>query len=178
MIGKGHQYKGNRVSPSQFLMMVILRRGPMYGYEVLKAMREDFKGVWEPQTGAIYPALKRLSEHGLVKTEAKDDKEYYSLTDEGAEWISGKLALMSREALFMLRYFEVINAASIEERERRGIKEDIEGEMPLRLRFMMGEEMDPKERLEHLRQVRTMMSRGLAEMEKTIARLEKEQKEG
>ena len=35
-------------------MLVILRKGPMYGYEVLKVLREEFQGFWEPQTGAMY----------------------------------------------------------------------------------------------------------------------------
>jgi len=43
MMGRGHEYKGNRVSISQFMMMVMLRKGPMYGYELLKALRKAFE---------------------------------------------------------------------------------------------------------------------------------------
>jgi len=53
-------YKGNRISPSQLIMLVKLADRPMYGYELLKALREDYQGVWDPQTGAVYPALRRL----------------------------------------------------------------------------------------------------------------------
>ena len=74
MIGRHYMYKGNRISPPQFLMLVMLRKGPMYGYEVLKVLREEFQGFWEPQTGAIYPALKRLEE-GHRKHQAAGTKK-------------------------------------------------------------------------------------------------------
>src|SRR5665647_1309912 len=101
MIGRHYAYKGNRISPPQFLMLVILRKSPMYGYEVLKVLREEFQGFWEPQTGAIYPALKRLEEQKLILSDVKDGKEYYSLTAEGKEWMVENLKSISQEAQFM-----------------------------------------------------------------------------
>ncbi len=51
MMGKPHMYKGNRISPSQLIMLIKLADRPMYGYELLKALREDYQGLWDPQTG-------------------------------------------------------------------------------------------------------------------------------
>lgn len=114
MFGKGQCYEGNHISLSQFMMLVILRRKPMYGYEIIKNLRAEFKGLWVPQTGSIYPALKRLNEHGMISSEFRDDKEYYSLTKEGSAWVQERLNSMSIEILFMARYFDLINKAAID----------------------------------------------------------------
>ena len=177
MFGKGHCYAGNRISPSQFLMLVMLRGGPMYGYEILKVLREEFKGLWEPQTGSIYPALKRLNEHGLVRTEVRDDKEYYALTEEGSSWVQEHLDTMSIEFLFMARYFEFINQAAMESSGRKEEARDPSHGLPPRLRFMMGEEMGAKERQAHLRHVRKMLGKSLEEIDNEIARLDDATKE-
>lgn len=177
MFGKGHYYAGNRISPSQFMMLVILRRGPMYGYEILKILRVEFKGLWVPQTGSIYPALKRLSEHGTIRTEFRDDKEYYSLTEEGDSWVRNRLDSMSNEIFFMARYFDLINRAAIDANGQKERALDSSHDLPIGLRFMMGEEMAPMERLEHLRDVRKMLCKSLENIEIGIAELEKATKE-
>ncbi|MCZ6647650.1 MAG: PadR family transcriptional regulator [Thaumarchaeota archaeon] len=76
---------GVRVGPIQFMILLQLKREPMYGYEIVKTLRNQFDGVWEPKTGTVYPALRTLEHRGLVKTELRDDREYYSLTEEGEE---------------------------------------------------------------------------------------------
>ena len=76
---------GVRVGPIQFMILLQLKRGPMYGYEIVKTLRNQFEGVWEPKTGTVYPALRTLEHRRLVKTELRDDREYYSLTEEGEE---------------------------------------------------------------------------------------------
>jgi DNA-binding PadR family transcriptional regulator len=177
LFGKGHYYAGNRISLSQLLMLVVLRRGPMYGYEILKLLRAEFKGLWVPQTGSIYPALKRLTEHGLIRTEFRDDKEYYSLTEEGDSWVRNHLELMSIELLFMARYFDLINRAAIETNGQQERALDSSQDLPISLRFMIGEEMESKERLEYLRDVRNMLCRSLENIEIGIAELEKANKE-
>jgi DNA-binding PadR family transcriptional regulator len=89
MVGKSQSYKGNRISPLQFVMLLMLREKPMYGYELLKTLREEFEGVWTPQTGSVYPALKRLEDHGLVHSTVKDGTEYYALAPEGEDFVAG-----------------------------------------------------------------------------------------
>lgn len=171
MIGKGQLYKGNRISTSQFLMLVFLRKGPMYGYEVLKAMREEFSGLWEPQTGAVYPALKKLEEHGLLRSEPQEGKDYYGITEEGRKWMEERLASMSNEVLFMSRYFQVMSDAAI---EMGAFKEGSSANksLPPHILYLVGEEIEPQDRLKHLRKVREMLANGLADMDKEIDRLE------
>jgi len=171
MIGKGFLYEGNRISPSQFLMLVHLRKGPMYGYEVLKAMREEFTGLWEPQTGAVYPALKKLEDHGLLRSDTREGKEYYGLTDEGRQWLSERLASISTEVLFMSRYFQFISEAAEEMGAGTGGQRE-KGNLPLHMVHLMCEEMEPKDKLKHLRKVRDMLNSGIADVDKEIERLE------
>lgn len=176
MIGRGYLYNGNRISSMQFLMIVILRKGPMYGYEVLKAMREEFSGLWEPQTGAVYPALKKLEEHGLLRSETREGKDYYHITDEARNWLEERLSSMSNEVLFMSRYFQVISGAATEMAGGRdGLKE--KPLLPPHILYLVGEEVDSQDRLKHLRKVREMLVNGLIDMDKEIDRLESKVKE-
>jgi DNA-binding PadR family transcriptional regulator len=176
MIGRHYAYKGNRISPPQFLMLVILRKSPMYGYEVLKFLREEFQGFWEPQTGAIYPALKRLEEQKLILSDLKDGKEYYSLTPEGKEWMLENLKSISQEAQFMGRYFSFLGRAAAETIEDQSVETqeqiDVVMQLPLHLASLLRDDLTPKERLEMLRQARKMMNLHLRGIERAIEKYE------
>jgi len=71
------------VSPLQVLLMIQLDGSPKYGYEMLKTLKDEFDGVWEPKTGTVYPALKSLAKKGFVETEERDGTEYYYITEKG-----------------------------------------------------------------------------------------------
>jgi DNA-binding PadR family transcriptional regulator len=164
MMGKPHMYKGNRISPSQLIMLIKLADRPMYGYELLKALREDYHGVWDPQTGAVYPALRRLQEHGLLSVENKEGKDNYALTPEGEAWLDETLATISSEILFMSRTMEVMGRAYL---ARKG---EVENFIPL-------DERSPEERLKHLMVVKEGVQNNLRMLELYIAELEKELKQ-
>ena len=172
MIGRHYMYKGNRISPPQFLMLVMLRKGPMYGYEVLKVLREEFQGFWEPQTGAIYPALKRLEEQKLILSEVRDGKEYYSLTPEGKEWMRENLKSISQEVQFMGRYFSFLGKAAAETIQDQSVETqeqiDVVMQLPLHLASLLRDDLTPKERLDMLRQAKKMMNLHLRGIERAI----------
>ena len=176
MIGRHYAYKGNRISPPQFLMLVILRKSPMYGYEVLKVLREEFQGFWEPQTGAIYPALKRLEEQKLILSEVKEGKEYYSLTSEGNDWMRENLKSISQEAQFMGRYFSFLGKAAAETVKDQSAETqeqiDVVMQLPLHLASLLRDDLNPKERLEMLRQAKKMMNLHLRGIERAIEKYE------
>jgi DNA-binding PadR family transcriptional regulator len=169
MFGKGFVYQGSRISPSQFLMLVVLRDGPMYGYEILKALREEFAGLWRPETGALYPALKRLTEHGLVRVDARDDKEYYRLTDPAQSWLRDTLRDIGPELIFVSKYMDVLARAAVE----GGKEEGEETPLPWVLSHLVQDETDEEVRLAQLRQVREMMGKRIEELDREIERLEK-----
>jgi DNA-binding PadR family transcriptional regulator len=153
-------------------MLVMLRKGPMYGYEVLKVLREEFQGFWEPQTGAIYPALKRLEEQKLILSEVRDGKEYYSLTPEGKEWMRENLKSISQEAQFMGRYFSFLGKAAAETIQDQSVETqeqiDVVMQLPLHLASLLRDDLTPKERLDMLRQAKKMMNLHLRGIERAI----------
>lgn len=59
----------------------------MYGYEMTKAVKENSKGKMEITEAALYPALHKLVDEGLleIETEKVDGRvrKYYSLTKKG-----------------------------------------------------------------------------------------------
>lgn len=96
------------VSPLQFLVLLQLNDGPRYGYEMLKALRDEFDGVWEPRTGTFYPALRSLESRGFVETELKEGTEFYNLTDKGKILLDRLGERLERDYKFMDRYFRTI----------------------------------------------------------------------
>ncbi|MDR1690316.1 MAG: PadR family transcriptional regulator [Candidatus Methanoplasma sp.] len=80
-------YNGSRVSPVQLMVLLSVRKEKKYGYEIIKDLREIFEGVWEPKTGVIYPVIKKLQETGMLTSEIIEDKEYYSVSAGGMEWL-------------------------------------------------------------------------------------------
>lgn len=108
MMGPHTLYEGNRISHMQLMIMLTIRNERKYGYEILKELRDIFEGIWEPKTGAIYPAIRKLQEHGLVKVEMIDDKEYYSLSENGQIWLKDVVHRIGGMASIGIRFMTVI----------------------------------------------------------------------
>ena len=66
-----------------FQILFLLSKRPMHGEELAKEM-EKRRGE-KPKAGTIYPALKELSEKGLIKGKKNGKIIVYSLTKEGKE---------------------------------------------------------------------------------------------
>ena len=66
-------------------ILALLDEQPMHGYELIGAMDERSGGRWKPSPGAVYPALERLEERGLIEPLPQDDdgKQRYQITDAG-----------------------------------------------------------------------------------------------
>jgi len=82
--------RGDKISPVQFWTLLVLSKGPNYGYRIIQRLREMFGGYWRPKAGTIYPALERLSRFSLVssRVEHRDDapdRRYYTITEKGKE---------------------------------------------------------------------------------------------
>lgn len=164
MFGKVHNYKGNRISPSQLIMMVLLMERPMYGYELLKLLRDKYEGIWEPQTGAVYPALRRLQDHGLLSVENLEGKDHYSLSEEGRRWLEETMSTVPSGVHFMFRTIEII--------------ESVLANLPARdVRFTPPDMDTPEVQLRNLQEVRDMMRNNLRMIDAHISELERELKE-
>jgi DNA-binding PadR family transcriptional regulator len=172
---KGQQQKTQRVSPLQSVMLILLRQKPMYGYELLKALREEFEGVWSPQTGTIYPAVKRLEERGLVLVGKRDGTDYYSLTDTGEKALQEFVKEMPSDLGFMIRYFQILDKAAKEihgSSPLAGIEPFITSGPGFSNMFEM-DRMSPEEKMILLKKAREKHLSKLALMQNELEEVEK-----
>jgi DNA-binding PadR family transcriptional regulator len=54
------------LSPTAYVILGMVRKGPMSGYEIKALVDNSTRFFWAASYGQIYPELKRLSEAGLV----------------------------------------------------------------------------------------------------------------
>jgi len=79
------------------LCLAVLKAGPASGYEIKKTLETaPYSHFQDTSFGALYPALAKLSEEGLVagSEQAQDkrpDKKVYSLTEAGRRRLSAAL---------------------------------------------------------------------------------------
>jgi len=78
---------GPKLGPLQLLIIIQLESSPKYGYEMLKAINEEFKGIWELKTGTLYPALKRLERQQIIQIKPEGDVDFYHLTTRGRDML-------------------------------------------------------------------------------------------
>jgi DNA-binding PadR family transcriptional regulator len=167
MFGTGHDYKGCKISPMQTVILLLLLDRPMYGYEVLKELRDRFEGAWTPQTGSIYPSIKRMVEHGLVSSEQREGTDYYSITEEGRKWVLEMLHHSPRDIRLLIRFLQIMDRAAADvhaegaERPLGPFSEAFEGENP-----------DVSRRTRRLRAARQKIAEHLAYIDKELAELE------
>lgn len=69
------------------LILTLLDRQSMYGYEMIKEMEKRSNGIFQFKEGTLYPILHTLESNGMVESywsnqEARKRK-YYKITEEG-----------------------------------------------------------------------------------------------
>jgi len=106
--------KNAKVSPPQLLILMSVRNEKRYGYEILKDLREMFGGMWDPKTGVIYPAVKKLRDNGYLTSEIVDGKEHYGLSDSGREVLVSVLSRLGAMSAVFER-FKAITKSVIDE---------------------------------------------------------------
>jgi PadR family transcriptional regulator, regulatory protein PadR len=70
------------------LLLNLLSRGEMYGYEILQEASRRSASMFEFKEGTLYPALHQLERKGQIKSEWRRaengrERKYYSLTPKG-----------------------------------------------------------------------------------------------
>ena len=70
------------------LLLKLLSRGEMYGYEILQVASRRSANAFEFKEGTLYPALHQLEKKGLIKStwrraENGRERKYYSVTSKG-----------------------------------------------------------------------------------------------
>jgi DNA-binding PadR family transcriptional regulator len=110
------------VSPLQLLLLIQLDESPKYGYEMLKTLKEEFDGIWEPKTGTVYPALKSLEKKGYIETQTRDETEYYLIKDEGKQVFELMLFHLEESIDFSVKYISVVFKWLTNERKQGAIE--------------------------------------------------------
>lgn len=89
------------------LILQSLRQAPQHGYEVSRWVHERTEGVLGVEDAALYQALHRLEDKGLVESEwglSENNRraKYYQLTSEGRRQLRVEVSLWKRyaEAVF------------------------------------------------------------------------------
>lgn len=89
-------------SLTTIILKLLEDNGRMYGYEMTKAVRESTANKMSITEAALYPALHKLVEDGLLTTTSeKVDgriRKYYTLTKQGKKETQSKIQAL-KEAL-------------------------------------------------------------------------------
>ena len=102
------------MSPSdlEFHVLLALGHGPSHGYAIGKDIAEQSAGRLDPTTGALYQALRRLAQEGLVAPaatpgDADPRRKYFAITRLGRQVavretarLSGLVKLARQRRLF------------------------------------------------------------------------------
>ena len=65
------------------VVLALLEREPMHGYQVLGELSRVFGDAYEPSAGSVYPAIRALRQEGLIGATTAGRRSVYSLTDLG-----------------------------------------------------------------------------------------------
>lgn len=73
------------------LVLRLLETENMYGYEMIKDLKERSEGVFELKEGTLYPILHSLEERGLIDSywdeSTAKKRKYYTITKEGRKYL-------------------------------------------------------------------------------------------
>jgi DNA-binding PadR family transcriptional regulator len=80
--------RAGALSDLAFHILLALGEGPSHGYAIGKDVQQRSSGRLDPTTGALYQALRRLADDGLIAAadgpgDADARRKYFALTRQG-----------------------------------------------------------------------------------------------
>jgi transcriptional regulator len=77
------------------IILSLLNRRAMYGYEIVATVKEETDGVFEWKAGSLYPSLHKLEKDGMIRGQWEGEpdsrrRKYYRLTDAGRAALARK----------------------------------------------------------------------------------------
>ena len=90
------------LTPLSFQILLALAGGALHGYGILKDIEERSGVGTVPSTGALYLALQRLEEEGLIEEAAARSagedsrRRYYALTEAGRSVAMAETARLAK----------------------------------------------------------------------------------
>ena len=101
-------FKSKKISPLQFIILLVLLEGPKYGYEILTLIRNEPDNLWDLKTGSLYPSLKSLETKKLISSEIINNKKFYGITDKGKTFIFNLGERLHQEYELNEQFFKTI----------------------------------------------------------------------
>jgi transcriptional regulator len=85
--------------------------GPMHGYRLARRIEQVSGNLLHLNQGSIYPALIRLEQAGLIRTdwgisETNRKVKFYSLTKSGAKRLQAEVAKWHQTTALVARFLE------------------------------------------------------------------------
>ncbi|GED21503.1 PadR family transcriptional regulator [Halomonas halmophila] len=70
------------------LVLSLIEEADSYGSQLSERIEQLSNGFYRPSPGTLYPALKSLSEHGLLCQQRQGRRKYYRITPPGRDWLA------------------------------------------------------------------------------------------
>jgi len=71
----------------KYLILSVLKDGPKHGYEIIREIESRSQGAYTPSPGTIYPTLQMLEDIGYVRSQTRDERRVYELTESGRVYL-------------------------------------------------------------------------------------------
>lgn len=99
------------------LILRTLSWEPMHGYAISRWIREQSGEMFQVEEGALYPALRRLEQRGLIEgewslTDTGREAKFYALTEEGRRHVRAEVLVWGRYVKAMARVLDARPARS------------------------------------------------------------------
>ncbi|MNM46551.1 lineage-specific thermal regulator protein [compost metagenome] len=76
------------------MLLTLLSRGPLYGYDMIRELDRQSKGVFALKEGTLYPILHQMEAEGWVEayweTVGGRNRKYYRITERGRKTLAAK----------------------------------------------------------------------------------------
>ena len=118
---------GPQLTPFEHILIGLVCLSPASGYDLKRIFAATPMGIYQPSSGSLYPALRRLEAKGLVKAaegagESARNRRVYEPTQAGraahAAWLRTRVEVstVSRDlGLHLMRFVMMEHASSREE---------------------------------------------------------------
>lgn len=82
----------------RLVILKLIADEPRHGYDIIKAIEDNFGGTYSPSPGVVYPTLTLLEDQGFASVTPEGAKKLYAATDEGRAFLEANKATV--DALF------------------------------------------------------------------------------
>ncbi len=86
----GDEYRTRR-GDIKFLLLELLSDRPSHGYDLIKAMENQYGGFRRLSPGSVYPTLQLLEEGGYLTSEQISGKRVYTITEQGRQLLTERV---------------------------------------------------------------------------------------